>query len=101
ADGFELQFGTNHLAHFALTLRLLPLLRRSKAARVTTISSGAHHTGKIDFNDLQWTKRRYRPWLSYSQSKLANLLFAFELQRLSHLGGWGVMSNDCHPAYAR
>ena len=101
ADGFELQFGTNHLGHFALTLRLLPLLRQGQGARVTTVSSGAHHTGKIDFDDLQWTTRRYRPWLSYSQSKLANLLFAFELQRLSHLGGWGVMSNACHPGYAR
>jgi NAD(P)-dependent dehydrogenase (short-subunit alcohol dehydrogenase family) len=101
ADGFELQFGTNHLAHFALTLRLLPLVRRGENPRVVTVSSGAHLTGKIDFSDLNWTKRRYRPWLAYSQSKLANVLFAFELQRHSHLGGWGVMSNACHPGYAR
>jgi NAD(P)-dependent dehydrogenase (short-subunit alcohol dehydrogenase family) len=101
ADGFELQFGTNHLAHFALTLRLLPLIRRGQSPRVVTVSSGAHHTGRIDFDDLNWVKRRYRPWLAYSQSKLANVLFAFELQRRSHLGGWGVMSNACHPGYAR
>src|ERR1022692_1366094 len=64
SDGFELQFGTNHLGHFALTGRLLPLLRQGAAPRVTTVSSGAHHTGRIDFDDLQWT-RRYRPWLAY------------------------------------
>jgi len=100
ADGFELQFGTNHLGHFALTGRLLPLLRAGKAPRVTTVSSGAHHTGKIDFDDLQRTQR-YSPWLAYSQSKLANLLFAFELQRRSDAAGWGLMSNAAHPGYAR
>jgi NAD(P)-dependent dehydrogenase (short-subunit alcohol dehydrogenase family) len=100
ADGFELQFGTNHLGHFALTGRLLPLLRAGKSPRVTTVSSGAHHTGKIDFDDLQRTKR-YSPWLAYSQSKLANLLFAFELQRRSDAAGWGLMSNAAHPGYAR
>jgi NAD(P)-dependent dehydrogenase (short-subunit alcohol dehydrogenase family) len=101
ADGFELQVGVNHLAHFALTARLLPLVRRGKSPRIVTVSSGAHHTGKIAFNDLNWVKRRYRPWQAYGQSKLANVLFAFELQRLSHLGGWGVLSNACHPGYAR
>jgi NAD(P)-dependent dehydrogenase (short-subunit alcohol dehydrogenase family) len=100
-EGFELQFGVNHLAHFALTLRLLPLVRRAVSPRVVTVSSGAHHTGRIDFDDLQWITRRYRPWSAYSQSKLANVLFAFELQRLSDEGGWGVMSNACHPGYAR
>jgi NAD(P)-dependent dehydrogenase (short-subunit alcohol dehydrogenase family) len=99
-NGFELQFGTNHLGHFALTGRLLPMLRAGKSPRVTTISSGAHHTGKIDFDDLQWT-RRYSPWLAYSRSKLANLLFAFELQRRSDQAGWGLMSNAAHPGYAR
>jgi NAD(P)-dependent dehydrogenase (short-subunit alcohol dehydrogenase family) len=100
-DDFELQFGVNHLAHFALTLRLLPLIRRAASPRVVTVSSGAHHTGSIDFDDLQWVKRRYRPWLAYSQSKLANVLFAFELQRRSDEGGWGLISNACHPGYAR
>ena len=99
-DGFELQFGTNHLGHFALTGRLLPLLHAAKAPRVTTVSSGAHHTGKIDFDDLQWRKR-YRPWPAYGQSKLANLLFAFELQRRSDAGGWGLLSDAAHPGYAR
>jgi NAD(P)-dependent dehydrogenase (short-subunit alcohol dehydrogenase family) len=100
SDGFELQLGTNHLGHFALTGRLLPLLRAGKAPRVVTVSSGAHHTGKIDFDDLQRAKR-YSPWLAYSQSKLANLLFAFELQRRSDQAGWGLMSNAAHPGYAR
>jgi NAD(P)-dependent dehydrogenase (short-subunit alcohol dehydrogenase family) len=100
-DGFELQFGVNHLAHFALTLRLLALARRGERPRVVTVSSGAHHAGRIDFDDLQWTKRRYSPWQAYGQSKLANILFALELQRRSDLGGWGVMSNACHPGYAR
>jgi len=99
-DGFELQFGTNHLGHFALTGRLAPMLRAGNAPRVTTVSSGAHHTGRIDFDDLQRT-RRYSPWLAYSQSKLANLLFALELQRRSDAGGWGLMSNAAHPGYAR
>jgi NAD(P)-dependent dehydrogenase (short-subunit alcohol dehydrogenase family) len=99
-DGFELQFGTNYLGHFALTRHLLPLLRRGRNPRVVTVSSGAHHTGAINFDDLQWTGR-YRPWLAYSQSKLANLMFAFELQRRSDAAGWGLISNAAHPGYAR
>src|SRR6201996_9644777 len=101
ADGFELQFGVNHLAHFAFTVRLLPLLKRGDRPRVVTVSSGAHHTGQINFTDLNWTARAYRPWYVYSQSKLANLLFAFELQRRSQDAGWGLMSNAAHPGYAR
>jgi NAD(P)-dependent dehydrogenase (short-subunit alcohol dehydrogenase family) len=101
ADGFELQFGVNHLGHFALTARLLPLLRRGERPRVVAVSSGAHHTGQINFTDLNWTQRAYRPWYAYSQSKLANLLFAFELQRRSQDAGWGLMSNAAHPGYAR
>lgn len=99
-DGFEIQFGTNYLGHFALTAHLMPLLRRGHAPRVVSVSSGAHHTGAIQFDDLQW-QRRYRPWLAYSQSKLAMLMFALELQRRSDAGGWGVMSNAAHPGYAR
>ncbi len=99
-DGFELQFGTNHLGHFALTAQLLPLLRAGKAPRVTTVSSGAHRTGRIDFDDLQ-SERRYQPWAAYSQSKLANLLFALELQRRSDAAGWGLLSDAAHPGYAR
>ncbi len=100
ADGFELQFGTNHLAHFALTGLLLPLLRRAGTARVVNVSSGAHRAGRIDFDNLQG-ERRYRPWTAYGQSKLANLLFTFELQRRSDARDWGLMANAAHPGYAR
>jgi NAD(P)-dependent dehydrogenase (short-subunit alcohol dehydrogenase family) len=97
ADGFELQFGTNHLSHFALTIRLLPLLRRGRQPRVVTVSSLAHRIGgAIHFDDLQWT-RAYKPTAAYAQSKLANLLFTFELQRLSDANGWGLMCNAAHP----
>ncbi len=101
ADGFELQFGTNHLGHFALAVRLLPLLRRGTDARVVTVSSVMHKTGRIDFDDLQCERRRYSPTRTYSQSKLANLLFARELQRRSDGGGWGLLSDAAHPGMAR
>jgi len=100
ADGFEMQFGTNYLGHYALTARLLPLLRRSKAPRVVNLSSLAHRTGMIDFDNLQGTVF-YKPMRAYSQSKLAMLIFAIELQRRSDAGGWGIMSNAAHPGYAR
>jgi NAD(P)-dependent dehydrogenase (short-subunit alcohol dehydrogenase family) len=77
ADGFELQFGTNHLGHFALTNLLLP----NVTGRVVTVSSSAYRYGRIDFDDLNWERRRYRAWRAYGQSKLANLLFTAELQR--------------------
>ena len=80
ADGFEMQFGTNHLGHFALTGLLLPLILRTPGARIVTVGSGAHILGRINFDDLQG-ERSYQPWLAYGQSKLANLLFAYELQR--------------------
>jgi NAD(P)-dependent dehydrogenase (short-subunit alcohol dehydrogenase family) len=98
-DGFEMQLGTNHLSHFALTGVLLPVLLRAEA-RVVNISSLAHRGGKIDFDNLQ-AERKYRSWPAYQQSKLANLLFTFELQRRSDSGGWGLMSNAAHPGYAR
>jgi NAD(P)-dependent dehydrogenase (short-subunit alcohol dehydrogenase family) len=99
-DGFELQFGTNHLSHFALTGLLLPVLRKAEAPRVVNVSSIAHRGGKIDFANLQ-AERKYRSWPSYQQSKLANLLFTFELQRRSDAYGWGLMSNAAHPGFAR
>ena len=99
-NGFELQFGTNHLGHFALTGLLLPLLRQAKAPRVISVSSGAHHTGRIRFDDLQWIQD-YNPWGAYGQSKLANLMFARELQKHSDAGGWGLVSAAAHPGYAR
>ena len=99
-DGFEMQFGTNHLSHFALTGLLLPLLQRSESPRVVNVSSLAHRGGRIDFDNLQ-AERKYRSWPAYQQSKLANLLFTFELQRRSDANGWGLMSNATHPGYAR
>jgi NAD(P)-dependent dehydrogenase (short-subunit alcohol dehydrogenase family) len=99
-DGFELQFGTNHLSHFALTALLLPLLRKAHAPRVVNVSSLAHRGGKIDFANLQ-AERKYNSWPAYQQSKLANLLFTFELQRRSDAYGWGLMSNAAHPGFAR
>jgi len=99
-DGFELQFATNHLSHFALTALLLPLLRKAQAPRVVNVSSLAHRGGKIDFRNLQ-AERKYNSWAAYQQSKLANLLFTFELQRRSDAYGWGLMSNTAHPGYAR
>jgi NAD(P)-dependent dehydrogenase (short-subunit alcohol dehydrogenase family) len=95
-DGFELQFGSNHLGHFALTGHLLPLLRSAEAARVTSLSSVAARFGGINFDDPQWEKR-YRPTGAYSQSKSATLMFALELDRRSREGGWAIMSNAAHP----
>lgn len=100
ADGFEMQFGTNHLGHFALTARLLPLLRRASAPRVVSVSSLAHRTGWIDFSDLQGA-RLYSAWKAYGQSKLACLMFALELQRRSDAAGWKLISNAAHPGFAR
>ncbi len=100
ADGFELQFSTNHLGHVALTAHLLPLLRRGTAARVVSVSSVAARQGAIDFDDLQ-AERAYRPMPVYAQSKLACLMFAFELQRRSDAAGWGITSIAAHPGVAR
>jgi NAD(P)-dependent dehydrogenase (short-subunit alcohol dehydrogenase family) len=99
-DGFELQLGTNYLGHFALTGQLMPLLRKSGTARVVTLSSIAARNGEIDFDDLN-AERRYRPMPVYSQSKLACLMFALELQRRSAAGGWGITSIAAHPGVAR
>src|SRR6202171_100974 len=100
ADGFEMQFGTNHLGHLALTARLMPLLRRASGPRVVSVSSLAHRTGLIDFGDLQGA-RVYSPWKAYGQSKLATLMFALELQRRSDATGWNLTSNAAHPGFAR
>jgi NAD(P)-dependent dehydrogenase (short-subunit alcohol dehydrogenase family) len=100
ADGFELQFGTNYLGHFALTAALWPLLRRGSQARVVTLSSIAARNGVIDFDDLQ-AGRVYKPMRAYSQSKLACLMFALELQRRSDAAGWGIQSIAAHPGISR
>lgn len=99
-DGFEMQLGTNYLGHYALTARLLPQLRRAGAPRIVNLSSLAHRSGAIDFDDLQG-KYSYRPWRAYCQSKLAMLMFALELQSRSLAAGWGLTSVAAHPGYAR
>jgi len=99
ADGFELQFGTNHLGHFALTAQLIDLLRGREDARVVTLSSTAHKIGRIRFDDLQ-SERGYWRWGAYGQSKLANLLFALELDRRLRAAGWDVISVAAHPGYS-
>ncbi|MCE7053452.1 SDR family oxidoreductase [Algoriphagus sp. AGSA1] len=100
ADGFELQFGTNHLGHFALTAHLLPLLRKATDARVVTVSSIANRAGQINFDDLQ-SQASYVPSKAYGQAKLANLMFALELQRQSVKHGWGITSIAAHPGVSR
>jgi NAD(P)-dependent dehydrogenase (short-subunit alcohol dehydrogenase family) len=100
ADGFEMQFGSNYLGHYALTAHLLPLLRCGNQPRVVNLSSLTHRRGSINLDDLQGTWP-YSPGKAYSQSKLAMLMFALELQRRSDAGGWGLMSNAAHPGYAR
>jgi NAD(P)-dependent dehydrogenase (short-subunit alcohol dehydrogenase family) len=96
ADGFELQFGTNHLGHFALT----NLLLEHVSGRVVTVSSAAHKAGRIDFQDLNWERKPYKAWRAYSQSKLANLLFTVELQRRLTDAGSSVIATAAHPGYA-
>jgi hypothetical protein len=99
ADGFEMQFGTNHLGHFALTGLLLDRLIATEGARVVNVASGAHRFGSIRFDDLQW-KNGYRKWRAYGQSKLANLLFTLELQRKVDAAGKKLLCVACHPGYA-
>jgi NAD(P)-dependent dehydrogenase (short-subunit alcohol dehydrogenase family) len=98
ADGFELQFGTNHLGHFALSARLLPLYRDRAGARVVTVSSIAHKRGRIDFDNLN-AERRYRRLGAYAQSKLANLLFTYELDRRLRTAGAEAIAIAAHPGY--
>ena len=99
ADGFELQLGTNHLGHFALTGLLLEPLLATEGSRVVTTTSTMHWVGRIDFRDLQ-KERGYNRWLTYGQSKLANLLFARELQRRLAAAGAPTISVAAHPGYA-
>ncbi|WP_406235985.1 oxidoreductase [Nocardia sp. NBC_01009] len=96
ADGFEMQVGTNHLGHFALTGLLLDKI----SDRVVTVSSGAHRTGKIDLDDLNWERRKYQRWPAYGQAKLANLMFANELHRRLTAAGSPKISVAAHPGYA-
>ncbi|GAA5098993.1 oxidoreductase [Nocardia iowensis] len=96
ADGFEMQIGTNHLGHFALTGLLLDKI----SERIVTVASGAHTMGKIDLDDLNWERRKYQRWAAYGQAKLANLMFAYELQRKLTAAGSSKLSVAAHPGYA-
>ncbi len=98
-DGFELQFESNYLGHYALTARLLPLLRAADSPRVTSMSSFMAYFGRFDWDDLQ--SERYSPTRSYGLSKLAMLAFARELQSRSDTHGWGLLSDAAHPGYTR
>lgn len=100
ADGFELQFATNYLGHFALSAHLLPLLRRGQQPRVVTLGSVAARRGAIDFDDLQ-AARAYRSMPVYAQSKLACIIFALEFSRRSRAAAWGVQSLAAHPGITR
>jgi NAD(P)-dependent dehydrogenase (short-subunit alcohol dehydrogenase family) len=99
-DGFELQFGSNFLGPFALTVRLLPLLLAAPAPRVATMASGAANFGRINFADLQW-EQRYRPMPAYAQSKLANLMMSNHLARLAADHDWNLLSVAAHPGFTR
>jgi NAD(P)-dependent dehydrogenase (short-subunit alcohol dehydrogenase family) len=95
ADGFELQIGTNHLGHFALTGLLIDRIQD----RIVNVASGGHRMGKIELDDLNWERRRYRRWAAYGQSKLANLLFTLELQRRLAEAGSDVRALAAHPGW--
>ena len=99
AQGFELQFGVNHLGHFALTGALLPLLNTTSGSRVVVVSSTAATQGEMNFDDLQFEKRGYKAWRAYGQSKLANQLFTLELQRRLRAAGSAVMVTAAHPGW--
>jgi NAD(P)-dependent dehydrogenase (short-subunit alcohol dehydrogenase family) len=98
-DGFEAQFGTNHLGHFALTGLLFPLLLKAKGARVVNVSSQAHQLGRMRFDDLRWSKG-YSRWPAYGMSKLANLLFTYELAKRVAAKGLPILAGAAHPGYA-
>ncbi len=95
ADGFEMQFGTNHLGHFALTAELLPLIERGHLKRIVNLSSRGHHMAPVDLNDPNFERRPYNPWASYGQSKTANVLFTVGLEQ--HLAVLGIHAYAVHP----
>jgi NAD(P)-dependent dehydrogenase (short-subunit alcohol dehydrogenase family) len=99
ADGFEMQFGVNHLGHFALTGLLIDLVKKTPGSRIVNVSSNAHYMGEIRFEDLHWEKR-YNRWRAYGMSKLANLMFTMELQERLQKNGNNVMVLAAHPGYA-
>ena len=99
ADGFEIQMGTNHLGHFALTGLLLPLMKKTEASRLVVVASLAHRMGDIDLSDLNWERRRYNTSRAYGDSKLANLLFAYELARRLESDGNTPRVTAAHPGW--
>ncbi|MEE8604983.1 MAG: SDR family NAD(P)-dependent oxidoreductase [Candidatus Aminicenantaceae bacterium] len=99
ADGFELQFGTNHLGHFALTGLLMDLIINTESSRVVNVSSTSHKSGKIDFDDLDWEKRTYKKMRAYGDSKIANIYFTYELQRNLEKAGSKTIAVASHPGW--
>ncbi|MFC2156674.1 SDR family NAD(P)-dependent oxidoreductase [Acidobacteriota bacterium] len=99
ADGFELQFGTNHLGHFALTGLLLDLILKTENSRVVTVSSTGHRYGKLNFDDLNWEKRKYSKMRTYADSKIQNLYFTYELQRKLEKAGKSTIAAAAHPGW--
>src|SRR5439155_10485849 len=98
-DGFELQFGTNHLGHFALTAGLMSLLQETKGSRIVNVASSAEKFGRLNFDDLTWEKRQYKAWRAYGDSKIANLYFTYELNRRLKGSGSGVIITAAHPGW--
>ena len=98
-DGFELQFGTNHLGHFLLTEKLFDILNATKDSRIVNVSSVAHNYGKLDFDDLNWEKRKYKPINSYGDSKIANLYFTYELARRVEEANYDIIVTAAHPGW--
>ena len=96
-DGYELQFGTNHLGHFALTGQLMDILKTTTDSRIVNVSSGAHNWGQLDFNDLNWENRKYKPGRSYGDSKIANLYFTYELS--NRISGNSPIVIAAHPGW--
>lgn len=100
-DGFEIQMGTNHLGHFALTGHLMPLLKKTKDSRIVATSSIAHRTGNIDFSDINWEKRKYNTQNAYGDSKIANLYFAYELKKRLENDENAPKVTAAHPGWTR
>jgi len=98
-DGFELQFGTNHLGHFVLTSLLLDLLKKTNNSRIINVASNAHKFGNISFQDINWEKRNYSAWRSYGDSKLANLYFTYELKRRFEKSDINIIAAAAHPGW--
>jgi NAD(P)-dependent dehydrogenase (short-subunit alcohol dehydrogenase family) len=99
ADGFELQLGSNHLGHFALTGLLIDVIKNTENSRIVTVSSGAHKYGQLDFDDLNWEKRKYKPMKTYGDSKIANLYFTYQLDRKLKEKNHTTLAAASHPGW--